>query len=69
VRLLQIPERERLPNLRENKLIHLKKEINAIIEELLKENEIDIRPKDFIYAAATVIIETISKPGKAMKNK
>jgi hypothetical protein len=42
VRLLLIPERQRLPNLRENKLIHLKKEINAIIEELLKERETDI---------------------------
>jgi len=34
--------RHRLPQLRESKLIHLKKERSRIIKELLKENETDI---------------------------
>jgi len=39
VRLLRTSERQRLPKLRgDNKWIHLKKEINGMIE-LLKENE------------------------------
>jgi hypothetical protein len=65
VRLLQMSERQRLPQLREkNKLIHLKKEINGITEELLKEDETDITDTNhLIYAAATVIIESITKPG------
>jgi hypothetical protein len=43
VRLLQMPERERLPKLKENsKLIKLSKGINGIIEELLEENDLDI---------------------------
>jgi hypothetical protein len=38
VGLLQTPDRQRLPELRENnKLIHFKKEMNGIID-LLKEN-------------------------------
>jgi hypothetical protein len=50
-------ERQRLPKLIENnKLIHLKKEINGIIEGLLKEDETDITDiNPLIYAAATVI--------------
>jgi hypothetical protein len=40
VRLLQCPERQRLPKLKENvKLIKLKDEINGLIQELLEENE------------------------------
>jgi hypothetical protein len=43
VRLLQIPERQRLQKLIENnKTIWLKKEINGTTEEHLKENETDI---------------------------
>jgi aryl carrier-like protein len=38
-----MPKRERLPKLKENsKLIKLNDEINAVIEELLEENESDI---------------------------
>jgi hypothetical protein len=33
-------ERQRLTKLIEKKLIHLKKEINGIIEEILKEDEL-----------------------------
>jgi hypothetical protein len=61
-------ERESLPKLRENNLIHLKKEINAIIEELLKENENEVTDiNNLIYAAATVTIGTITEPGKTVK--
>jgi hypothetical protein len=64
------PSTQRLPKLRENnKLIQLGEEINGITEELLKENETDIADINrFIYAAATVVTETITKPGKTVKN-
>jgi hypothetical protein len=57
MRLLQMSESQRLPKLTENnKLIHLKKNKNGIIEELLKENETDVTDiNHLIYAAATVI--------------
>jgi hypothetical protein len=59
-------ERQRLPKLTENnKLIHLKNEVNGITEELLKEDETDITDiNHLIYAAATVITERINKPDK-----
>jgi hypothetical protein len=71
VKLFQMYERQRLPKLIENnKLIHLKNEINGIIEELLKEDETDITDMNhLIYAAATVITERITKPGKKVKNR
>jgi hypothetical protein len=70
VRLLQMSERQSLPKLIENnKPIHLKKEINAIIEELLKD-ENDITDKNhLIYVAATVITERITEPGKKVKSR
>jgi hypothetical protein len=71
VRLLQMSERQRLPNLIENnKIIRLKKEINGIIEEILKENETDITDLNrLIYAAETVITEKVIKPGKTVKSR
>jgi len=64
------PSTQRLPKLRENnKLIQLGEEINGITEELLKENETDIADINrFIYVAATVVTETITKPDKTVKN-
>jgi hypothetical protein len=64
-------DRQRLPKLTENnELIHIKKKINEKIEELLKEDEIDITyVNHLIYAAATVITERITKPGKKVKNR
>jgi len=44
--------------------MHFKKDRKWIIEELLKENEID----QLIHAAATVITETTTRPGKIVKN-
>jgi hypothetical protein len=71
VRLLQMSERQRLPKLIENnKLIHLKKEINGITGELLKEDETDIKDiNHLIYAAATVITERFTKPDKKSEKK
>jgi len=70
VRLLQVPGRQRLPKLREdNKLIHIKKEINGIIEELLKENETDTEDiNHLIHDTATVVTETITERGETVKN-
>jgi hypothetical protein len=71
VRLLQMSERQRLPKVIENnELIHLKKDINGIIEEFFKEDETDITDiNHLIYSAATVITERITKPGKKVKNR
>jgi hypothetical protein len=44
--------------------------MNGIIEELLKENEIEITDTNhLIYAAATVITEKVTKPGKMVKSR
>jgi hypothetical protein len=71
VRLLQMSERQRLPKLVENrKIIWLKKEINSLIQELLKENEIEITDiNHLIYAAARVITEKVIKLGKTVKSR
>jgi hypothetical protein len=51
-------------------MIWLKKKINRLIEELLKENEIEITdPNHLIYAAATVITEKVTKLGKTVKSR
>jgi hypothetical protein len=53
-----------------NKIIRLKKEMNGIIEDILKENETDITDLNhLIYAAATVITEKVTKPGKTVKSR
>jgi hypothetical protein len=64
-------ESQRLPKLIENdKIIRFKTEMNLIIEELLIENETDITDlTHLIYAAATVITETVTKPGKSVKSR
>jgi len=63
-----MPERQRLPKLREkDKLIEIKNQINGITEELLNENETDtININHLIQSAATVTIETITEPGKTL---
>jgi hypothetical protein len=64
-------ERQRLQKIdRKNKIIWLKKKMNGITEELLKENETDITDiNHLIYAAATIITEIITKPGKTVKSR
>jgi len=64
-------ERERLPKLKENsKLTKLIKEIYGITEELLGEDESDIRDtNNFIYAAGTIMGQTMNQPSKRSKNR
>jgi oligoribonuclease NrnB/cAMP/cGMP phosphodiesterase (DHH superfamily) len=70
VRFLEMSERGRLPKLAEiNKLICLMEEVNDIIKEL-EENVTDITEVNhLIYAAATVITETVTQSGKTMKDR
>jgi len=65
VRLLQMSESEKLPKLKTNsKLIKLQEEINGIIEELL-EDEMNITDiNNMIYAAATIMTQTLNEPSK-----
>ena len=66
VRLLQCPEREKLPKLKENvKLIKMTDEINGIIQELLEENESDITDvSNFVNAAASIIKGKMNQSNK-----
>jgi len=56
-------ERE-LPKLKINsKLIKFQEEINGVIDELLEEEEMDITDiNNLIYAAATIITQTLNEP-------
>jgi len=69
VRLLQMCEREKLPKLKTNsKLIKFQEEINGVIDELLEEEEMDITDiNNLIYAAATIITQTLNEPSKKTK--
>jgi len=69
IRLLKMCERERLPKLTTNsKLIKLQEEINGVMEELLEEDEMDVTDiNNLIYAAATIITQTLNEPGKKLK--
>ena len=70
VRLLQISERKKLPRLKTNsKLIKLQEEISGVIEEFLEEDEMNITDiKNLIYAAATIMTQTMNEPNKRIKN-
>ena len=71
VRLLQMSEREKLPKLKTNsKLIKLQEEINGVIEELLEEDEMDITNiNNLIYAAATIMTQSLNESSKRSKNR
>jgi hypothetical protein len=71
VRLLQIHERVKLPKIKTNsKLIKLQEEINGAIEELLEEEEMDVTDiNNVIYAAATIMTQTLNEPSKRSKNR
>jgi len=71
VRLLQMCEREKLPKLKTNsKLIKFQEEINGVIDELLEEEEMDITDINYlIYAAATIITQTLYEPSKKNKTR
>jgi hypothetical protein len=64
-------EREKLPKLKTNsKLIKFQEEINGAIEELLEEEEMDITDvNNLIYAAATIMTQTLNEPRKKKKNR
>ena len=71
VRLLQMSEKEKLPKLKtSSKLIKLQEEITGLAEERLEENEMDITDiNNLIYAAATIMTQTLSEPSKRSKNR
>ena len=71
MRLLQISEREKLPRLKTNsKLIKRQEEINGVIEELLEEDEMNITDiNNLIYAAGTIMTQTLNEPNKRSKNR
>jgi len=51
-------------------LIKLQEEINGIIEELLEEDEMDITDlNNLIYAAATIVTQTLNEPSKRNQNR
>jgi hypothetical protein len=65
-------EREKLPKLETNsKFIKLQEEINGVIEEVLEEEKemaiTDIN--NLIYAAATIMTQTLNEPSKRSKNR
>ena len=62
-------EREKLPKLKTNsKLIKLREEVNGVTEELLEEGEMDIKDtNNLIYAAATIMTQTLNEPSKISK--
>ena len=51
-------------------MIKLLEEINRVIEEILEEDEMDITDKNnLIYAAATIMTQTLNEPSKRSKNR
>jgi hypothetical protein len=51
-------------------LTKLQEEINGVIEELLEEDEINITDiNNLIYAAATIMTQTLNEPSKRSKNR
>ena len=64
-------EREKLTKLTtNNKLINLEEDINGVMEVLLEEGEMDITDiNNLIYAASTIITQTLNEPGKRIKNR
>jgi len=64
-------ESEKLPKLETNsKLIKFQEEINGVIEELLEEDEVNITNiNNLIYAAATIMTQTLNERNKRNKNR
>ena len=51
-------------------MIKLQEEINGITEELLEEDEMNITDiNNLIYAAATIMTQTLNEPSKRSKNR
>ena len=68
---LKIGDDTKLPKLKTNsKLIKLQEEINGVTEELLEEDEMNITDiNNLIYAAATIMTQTLNEPSKRSKNR
>ena len=48
----------------------LQEEINGVIEELLEEDKMNITDiKNLIYAAATIMTQTLNEPSKRRQNR
>jgi hypothetical protein len=64
-------EREKLPKLKTNsKLIKFQEEINGVMEEISEENEMEVTDiKNQIYAAATIMTQSLNEPNKRNKNR
>jgi len=62
-------EREKLPETKKiSKCLKLQEEISGAIEELLEEDKMNITDiNKLIYAAATIMTQTINEPGKRSK--
>jgi len=60
-----------MPRLNTNsKLIKLQEEINGVIEELLEGDEMNMTDiNNLIYAAATIMTQTLNDPNKRSKNR
>jgi len=71
MRLLQMSEREKMPKLKTNSiLVKLQEEINGVIEELLEEDEMNITDiNNLIYAATTIVTQTVNEPSTRSKNR
>ena len=51
-------------------MIKLQEEINGVFEELLEEDEMNITDiNNLIYAAATIMTQTLNEPSKRSKNR
>ena len=51
-------------------IIKLQEEINGVIEELLEEEKMNITDiNNLIYAAATIMTQTLNEPSKRSKNR
>jgi len=64
-------EREKMPKLKTNSiLVKLQEEINGVIEELLEEDEMNITDiNNLIYAATTIVTQTVNEPSTRSKNR
>ena len=64
-------EREKLLKLKTNsKLIEFQEEINGVTEELLEEDEMEITDiNNLIYAAATIVTQTLNEHSKRSKSR
>ena len=57
-------------NIKTNKIVKASRKMNGVIEELLEEDEMNITDiNNLIYAAATIMTQTLNEPSKRNKNR